>query len=396
MEASLYVHIPFCAGGKCDYCDFYSVPVSSNNKQLIADEQLNAFIDTILTEAPRLYKKFPVKKVPTLYIGGGTPSVLGAAGIKRLLKGLLQTIDGVSDRPMEITVEANPESADEAFLAAAREGGATRLSLGVQTFHELSRLAVHRTGPEQGEKLLHKRLALAAQYFPASFSADLLSGLPFQDLKILTADIEALLSHKPAHVSFYALTLEEGTALARKEAEGKLILPSGDEADELWINGRNLLERAGFNQYEVSNFCLPGKESLHNIRYWRMENWLALGPAASGTIIDDEKGRGYRYTIPHDTERWPVKENFHEELDPFTLMEETILMGFRYVKGPDTELFSRRFKKSLEDVIAATLASWREKDLLQEGQDGRIALTNVGLLILNHFLLDAITEMEAK
>ena len=379
MNASLYVHVPFCAGGKCDYCDFYSIPVNSG------DEQIPAFVDSLLAGAEALFKTYAPGNIPSLYIGGGTPSVLGPVGIRRLLDGLLSITGRFSPVPEEITAEANPESADEAFLAALREAGATRLSLGVQTFHGPSRKAVHRAGAETaaGESLLHKRLRLASQYFPASFSADMLSGLPFQNEKILADDINSLLAYKPAHVSLYALTVEDGTILAKKSANGSIPLPEADEADALWLQGRDHLEKAGYSQYEVSNFCLPGKESLHNIRYWRMENWLALGPSASGTIIDDDTGTGIRYTNPKAA---------IEELDRLTLIKESILMGFRYIKGPDEALFRRRFHKSIEQFIPNTLAAWRSRDLLQARNT---ALTKEGLLLLNRFILDAFNEIPA-
>ena len=412
MEASLYVHVPFCADGKCDYCDFYSVPVNSD------DERLPAYVETLLAGAERLFETYAPENIPSVYIGGGTPSVLGPDGIRRLLGGLFQITGRYSPQPAEITVEANPESADEAFLAAAREAGASRLSLGIQTFYGPSRKAVHRRGAETaaGVSLLHERLKYAAQYFPGSFSADMLSGLPFQNENILSDDLNSLFSHKPAHVSLYALTLEDGTALAKHHADGSLSLPEADEADALFIHGRNLLENAGYGQYEVSNFCLPGKESIHNIRYWRMENWLALGPSGSGTIIDDDTGTGLRYTIPKGigdqgvgTGVFVRKHNLApyvsitnkashspllvEELDQITLIKETILMGFRYIKGPDQALFRRRFNRDLEKLIPNTLGEWRRRGLLQEEN---AALAKDGLLLLNRFLLDAFNEIDTQ
>lgn len=377
MDASVYVHVPFCAGAKCDYCDFYSVPVKAG------DERLAAYVDSLLNDAERLFRDYTLVKVPSVYIGGGTPSILGAAGIHRLIDGLLGKIKRFSPPPEEITVEANPESGDKAFLEAAREGGASRLSVGVQSFHGPSRRAVNRAGTGYGEAILGERLKLAELYFPGAFSVDLLSGLPFQDEKVLANDISAALSYKPAHVSLYALTVENGTALAAKKADGSLSLPDDDEADSLWLLGRDLLEKAGMDQYEVSNFCLPGKECRHNIRYWRMENWLALGQAASGTVIDDESGKGFRYTNVSG----PDKTKF-EELDTSTLIKETILMGFRYIHGPDEALFKRRFHKSIRDLIPKTLDKWQDRL-----QKEKLALTKDGLLLLNRFLLDAFAEI---
>jgi oxygen-independent coproporphyrinogen-3 oxidase len=147
----------------------------------------------------------------------------------------------------------------------------------------------------------------------------------------------------------------------------------------------------------VSNFSLPGKESRHNIRYWRMENWLALGPGASGTLVDDRTGTGRRYTVKADVNAWldrrgnagpPVTE---EALDRLTLMKESLLMGFRFTGGPDEALFLTRFGREIWRVIPRTVAAWRDRGLFQTD---RTALTKEGILFLNSFLVDAFLEME--
>ena len=399
---SLYVHVPFCLNKKCDYCDFYSVPVNA------CDSSIKYYIENILEDADQLFAASPPKIIPTLYIGGGTPSILGAEGLQRLLGGLLNRISHFCPQPEEITIEANPESADDAFLIAANENGATRLSLGIQTFHLPSRKTINRGGKGDSELLLNERLALVVKYFPDSFSVDLISGLPFQNESILANDIKTALSFKPAHISFYALTVKEETPLAKKLADGLVTLPSKDEADRLWLFGRDLLEEAGYSQYEVSNFCLPGKESLHNIRYWRMLNWHGLGPGASGTIIDDETGTGFRYLNPEisHTEaqrrrgRRTVKNgkrlcafmsSCQENLDKLTLIKETFLMGFRYIKGPDQDLFKKRFGCRIGDLIPLTLKKWADRGLLDFGKN---ALTKGGLLLLDSFLLDVFRELD--
>ena len=383
MEASLYIHVPFCAGA-CAYCDFYSVPVTPG------DSRPERFVQAILAEAELLFAGHKPSRLPTLYVGGGTPSVLGAAGIRRLLDGLSRIIARHCPPPGEITVEANPESADEAFMSAAREGGASRLSLGVQTFHAPSRRAIRRVGAGN-EALLGRRLALAAEYFPAAFSGDLMSGLPFQDEQVLRDDIAALLAHKPAHVSLYALTLEPESPLAELEA-ARPFLPAPEEADSLWLCGHDALEKSGYGQYEVSNFCLGGCESRHNIRYWLMRNWLALGPSASGTIIDDQTGTGFRYTIPPGIDAC-LAEKASDTLDSGTLIKESFLMGFRYIEGPDEDLFRRRFRRGIGDLIPKTLGAWQGRGLLRKDT---AALTRDGLLFLDPFLIDAFKELDAS
>jgi len=420
MEASLYIHVPFCAHA-CDYCDFYSISVKPR------DPRPERFIETLLLEAERFLRMTPSEletqlssglpgfetgsgpsrqteqasspygrdlpfSIPTVFFGGGTPSLLGPAGIKKLLCELMELITRyTSSQPSEITLEANPETADEAFLAAIREAGVTRLSLGIQTFNDPARRAVNRIGDAA---MMYSSLSLAKEYFPGAFSVDLMSGLPFQDEKVLLNDIAGVLFYKPVHVSLYALSASLQTPLSA---------PDQDEADRLWLCGRDALEKSGYSQYEVSNFCLPGMESRHNIRYWLMNNWLGFGPAASGTIINEEKRRGYRYTIPHDVDSWLSSRGCWfskkhklapkiEELDTLTLIKESLLMGFRYLEGPDEELFRRRFRIGIYELIPKTINSWREHGSFRKG---KLALTKDGLLFLNRFLLDTFEELDA-
>jgi oxygen-independent coproporphyrinogen-3 oxidase len=334
----------------------------------------------LLAEAIKLFSKYPVDNVPTIFIGGGTPSVLGPVLMRRLLKGVFSLIGDFSPPPLEVTVEANPESVDEAFLAAIREEGATRLSIGVQTFYGPSRKAVHRAGDEA---VLPGRLALSAAFFPDAFSVDLMSGLPFQNKSVLLDDIARAASYKPAHVSLYTLSGKKAEGLER------------DEADELWLCGRDALEKRGYFQYEISNFCIPGRECKHNIRYWQMRNWLALGPAASGTIIHESTGTGLRFTFPSDANNWQESAGANrlldEQLDTLTLIKDTIFMGFRYIEGPDEDSFLRRFKKTIKELIPKTMGEWRKRGLLRRD---RCALTKEGLLFLNRFLLEAFEELD--
>jgi len=398
MECSLYIHVPFCSA-KCDYCDFYSVPIGSPGRRSSeADSRLDAYVKRVLADARELASRFQPERIPSVYIGGGTPSLLGAARMSELLAGLralfpLRSGQAAQDSAYtEITVELNPESVDEEFLRACRAGGVNRVSVGIQSFHEPSRAAVHRCGA-LSTAALEQRLALLASMYPASFSIDLLSGLPLQTDAVLLNDIDRALAFAPGHISLYALTVEKGTVLEQKlRRNSGPPLPDADAADSLWLAGRDRLLDAGYDQYEVSNFSQSGKRSIHNTRYWRMENWLGLGPGASGTLIDDAAGTARRYTVAADLEQWlggaPVQEDF---LDRQVLMKETLLMGFRYIDGPDSALFRRRFGIDIADIIPETLAHWQKTGLM--APFGR-ALNRDGLLFLNRFLIEAFAEMD--
>ena len=390
MTASIYIHVPFCVS-KCDYCDFYSIPVGLTHDSH-CDSLFDAYVNRILNGVKVLSEKFHPENIPSIYIGGGTPSVLGPVHIQRLLSGL-QTL---LPTPHELTVEVNPESASEDFLLACRNTGVNRISMGVQSLYEPSRAAVHRTGAITG-RAIEEKLALVSGIFPGAYSIDLITGLPLQTLTVIRSDIDRVLAFKPGHISLYALTVEPGTPLAA--ARQKLVEP--DKADALWLCGRDRLLEAGYEQYEVSNFSMPGKRCLHNIRYWRMENWLGLGPGASGTVFDGEWGKKYedaaacRFSVSPDVEKWLANPDscVQEELiDVKTAMKETFLMGFRYIDGPDPELFHKRFGKNIADVIPKTLQKWKNSGCMAPDYS---AMNREGLLLLDRFLIDAFDEIDS-
>ena len=389
ISCSLYIHIPFCRS-LCDYCDFYSVNINN-----FSDDYVDSFLSALIFDIKHQIDFFNVNEIKSCYIGGGTPSVLGKR-IRILLKAL-NIMPEFS--PVEFSMEANPESINEEFLSLCREGGVNRLSLGVQTFHEPSRLAVNRAG-----SVCDERLALASRYFPDMLSADLITGLPYQKKRTVLDDIKRLLTFEPVHVSLYSLSVENDTPLEEKINNKTVTLPKGGFSDSLWLTGRDALLKEGFNHYEVSNFSLQGKECLHNLNYWQMQNWLGAGPSASGTIIEENSNNvslggaahAKRYTYPVDIDKYikstgnyqvtvNKKQLFPavncEELDRKTLLKECILMGFRCKNGPNPHLFKKRFDCTVEECIGLTLEKWKNKDVM---------------LFLNRFLADAFTELDKR
>ena len=347
---------------------------------------MDSFVNAAIMDVKYQLEFFDVKEIATAYIGGGTPSVLGG----RRIGILLDALKALGFAPIEFTIEANPQSADEEFLSACLEGGINRISLGVQSFHAPSRREVNRQG-QAG--MLEESLALVSRFFPGAFSADLITGLPFQSEKIVLEDIRRLLAFNPAHVSLYSLSVESGTPLEQKLKTKSVTLPAGDEADALWLAGRDALEEAGFQHYEVSSFAPPDKRCVHNIRYWRMESWLGAGPAASGTMIDEKNGTAKRFTFAPDVDAYigapSIRMAVCEELDRTALMKESLLMGFRYCEGPDTEKFRRRFGCGIEDRIGLTIARWRDRGFF----NGMAPAKNL-MLFLNSFLSEAFIEID--
>ena len=373
-SASLYIHIPFCSSF-CDYCDFFSV---TNN---LDEGYIDSFITSLIKDINYQIEYFNIGEIPAAYIGGGTPSILG--------KKLSRLFDALKEIPFftpeEFTVEANPESLTEEFLSVCRRGGINRLSLGVQTFHEPSRLSVNRVG---SVLLLEERLKSALRYFPgaqtgADLSVDLMTGLPYQTEEIITEDIKRIRVFNPSHISLYSLTVENNTALEEKLNKKEITMPHMDNADSLWLLGCELLKNEGYAHYEVSNFALAGKQCLHNLRYWHMKNWIGAGPSASGTLIDEQTATAKRFTYAKDVDMYiktPLITSAQcEEIDKKTLLKDTILMGFRLKNWTENELFKNRFGCSLEECIPKTMAKWKNRDKMS---------------FLNTFLSDAFTEMD--
>ena len=279
----IYVHIPFCRS-KCDYCDFYSLAGKENR---MADYQ-KALLAHIKETAP-LADAF---QVDTIYFGGGTPSFYGEKYLRELLAVIKKHYHVAPDA--EITMEGNPDSVDLKALKALRKEGFNRLSLGMQSGCPAELTAIHRPHSIQQTD---EATVLARKANFQNLSLDLIYGLPGQTMDSWKETVEHALSLVPQHLSCYGLKVEEGTPLARRVEEGE-ILPDDDlQADlYLWTVGR--LARAGYAQYEISNFAKPGYESRHNLRYWKTQPYIGFGPGAHSDF------GGRRYSFVRDLESY--------------------------------------------------------------------------------------------
>lgn len=272
----VYVHVPFCRA-KCDYCDFASAPVGDAPDP----GELDHFVAGVAAEWERVRAAHGVRRLHTLYLGGGTPSLLGPDRLERLLELFRPQLTPHA----EITVEANPEDVDEAFAAwaaaapVAGGAGATRglrVSLGVQSFAPALREALGRRAQADPAEAFG-RLRRAGV---ANLSLDLIQGIPGQTAAGLEADIAATLDLRPAHISWYELGLAAGTPLAARTADSR----DEDVGAAFYRRIVRALARAGYDWYEVSNFALPGRKARHNLAYWRARPYLGLGPGAVSTV----------------------------------------------------------------------------------------------------------------
>jgi oxygen-independent coproporphyrinogen-3 oxidase len=291
IPLSLYVHIPFCAY-RCRYCNF---TFETGWSPALMERTL----DALVAEADALRRQGEADglewRVRTLYLGGGTPSVVPIDLLVPFL-GRLETALGYRTADLaEASFEVNPENVSADSLAALASAGINRLSVGVQTF-DSDRLAL--LGRWCDGATNRRALDLISDRWPGTWSADLMTGLPGQGPRVpqrwvdLRDDLKTLLAYHPGHVSLYSLTVEPGTDLATLKAGGGVKVCTDPVADQLWLTARRTLMEQGFEWYEISNFARPGQRSLHNQTYWRMDPWAGLGPGAEGTLpVRDAQGR---------------------------------------------------------------------------------------------------------
>ena len=278
MRPPLYVHIPYCLQ-KCGYCDFFSKPAASVPAE---------YVKAVARQVEYFAREFSVVEWKSVYIGGGTPSLLSAADLKFLCKAIKTAAPLAAN--CEWTIEMNPGTISRELLEAASACGINRLSAGIQCKRQKVLDAIGRRASERD---IEDAARLIKDFWPHEWSADLIAGLPFQTKGDIARDIDFIAQNGANHASLYSLTLEEGTPLAKKIERGELEYDE-EAAEDLWLYGRDLLEERGFLQYEVSNFARPGFESKHNSAYWAQESYLGAGAGATGTIYGLPEG--WRYT----------------------------------------------------------------------------------------------------
>ena len=269
---SVYVHIPFCTS-RCRYCDFSVVTGAS-------PQMIERTLERTLEEASWFAERMGRPRIRTIYIGGGTPSLIAPHRLARFLEGLTGRL-GAECSPEEWTIEANPETVTADFLTTVSAAGVDRLSLGIQSFQD--RL-LRRLGRRAKAAHIDAALDRIAAHWSGRLTVDLITGTPTQTDADLDDDLTRLAAFQPGHVSLYSLTVEPGTPLERAIERGSETPLSDEVQEELWIAARDRLVASGYRWYEVSNFALPGCESRHNAVYWRSEPYLGLGPGAVGTV----------------------------------------------------------------------------------------------------------------
>ena len=384
VTKSLYIHIPFCRR-KCDYCDFFSVPCAKNVP--------NEYISALKNEISFLKEFYTISSWRTVYIGGGTPSLMTNKQIEDLCSFVAKNNKG----DCEFTIEMNPDDITPSLLQAAFSSGVNRLSVGVQSLNDSALQAVNRRCTRETTL---KALEIIKQIWHGSFSLDAIAGLVGQNTDEFLKSLAEIISFAPNHISLYSLMIEESTPLYSRISRGE-VQYNEDESDEQWLLGKEMLEKRGFLQYEVSNFAQKGHESKHNCTYWHLEDYLGCGSGATGSLYEN----ALRWTNTNDIMQyiayWTVSDKKfllqtipreNEVLSKEIQEEEFLMMGFRLLSGVSAEEYKRRFSKDLGTRLGAkdgVFSKWQSRGdakMYIKENEHFYALTEKGILFLNTFL----------
>lgn len=379
MPFSVYLHFPFCRN-KCSYCDFY--------KELYDPESEARFYDALLIETKRRGETWRSddRIVTSIFVGGGTPSLTCIDFLSRWLDELKQQFTVLEG--LEFSIENNPESITVDLLKSYKSLGINRPTYGIQSFEsKLLKLLDRRHSIEDSHRAVYLTNALRFN----NFGVDLIFALPRQTSRLLSADLDQLIELDPPHISYYQLTVEPGTPLARKVEQRRVKPVSEDLALAMYRGGCEQLAEAGYVRYEVSSFAKPGHECRHNISYWEGRDYLGLGPSAHSFV------QGRRFANVADVDRYVriLRDgDLPTEIDESGLeqrMIEAIMLGLRMTGGIDRRQFAERFGCNVEDQLDR-----RQYELLVESghvipDRGRIRLSETGF-----YLADEITRRLLK
>ena len=393
----IYVHIPFCVR-KCKYCDFLSFPAG--------DKEQRQYVQALLQEIRYYGPMMRDRRVSTIYFGGGTPSWLDAKLLILILEEIKKQFTVNADA--EISMECNPGTITEDNMRGYHLAGINRLSIGLQSTDDEELKLLGRIHTYQ-QFLKTYELARNAGF--TNINVDLMSGLPYQTTERYMKSLSRVIRLKPEHISAYSLIIEKGTPFydtykfdvvkqqAGMETE---MLPNEDDVYRICQLTREMLEAAGYERYEISNYARKGHVCRHNVGYWERENYLGLGLGAA-SLLDEVRYQNVTdfYTYIENAEHISTKElsnvlgtSLHESgelLSKQAAMEEFMFLGPRKISGISRVEFERCFGVSLESVYREPLEELKEEGLITVGQ-GRVALTREGLDVSNYAMAKFLLE----
>ena len=365
---SAYVHIPFCTQ-ICYYCDF--------SKVFIKNQPVDSYLEHLIEE----YDSYDIKKLRTLYIGGGTPTALSARQLAFLLEKLTDKLD--LSYLEELTIEANPGDLDQEKIAVLKDSPVNRVSLGVQTFNDRM---LKQIGRSHSEKDIYENIANLKKAGFDNISIDLIYALPKQTMEDVKINVAKAIALDIPHMSLYSLILENHTVFMNRMRRGKLPLPKEDLEAEMFEYIIAELGKAGFEHYEISNFSKPGFESRHNLMYWDNAEYYGIGAGASG-YVDGVRYKNHgpirHYLQAVEAGNARVQE---EALTLNEKMEEEMFLGLRKKSGVSKKRFEEKFGLSFEDQYGVVVSELTEQGLLVTDRD-IVRMTKQGL-----FLGDTVAE----
>lgn len=374
-ELELYIHIPFCVK-KCSYCDFLSAPATEQTKE--------AYMAALFAEIGGRAKDYKERIVTSIFIGGGTPSLLSGDSIRQLMEHIREGFRLAPDA--EITMEVNPGTVTTEKLAAFYGARINRLSIGMQSAQEQELKILGRIHDFDGFCQVYRE-AVEAGF--TNINVDVMSGLPGQTLASYKDTLEKVLRLEPMpqHISAYSLIVEEGTPFAAMADRGELPLPEEDTERAMYEETIEVLAGYGFHRYEISNYALDGYECRHNVGYWIRRDYLGFGIGAASLIgnVRFQNGRDLNAYMAHPL---ACREE-QQSLTTQEQMEETMFLGLRLIRGVSYPEFARCYGQTLEEVYGEVISRNVADGLLtvREDETGRrLMLTGRGLDVSNYVM----------
>lgn len=367
----IYVHVPFCKQ-KCRYCSFASSPCK-------ADNDVSRYLTALNSEIDLAFSRLEKRNISTVYIGGGTPSLLSIKEFDEIVKSLSKYVDLKTLN--EFTVECNPESISLEKLEYLKSVGVNRISIGVQSLNDENLKDIGRI---HDSNTAISAVKLAIGIFD-NVSVDFIVGLPHDDVESVCGEID-IFAPLVQHISVYTLQVEEGTPLEKLICEKKISVPDDDFVTDLYDAMRRKLSEYGFERYEISNFARDGKYSRHNVGYWTRAEYIGLGPGASSFLKTIPEKEEIRYTNEDSLEEYiqsvenatdyPFVET--ETLNAGDIKKERIMLGLRLSDGIE--------ETALDEDMKSTIREKYEEFFVKKG--GKIALNESGMNVSNVILSD--------
>ena len=378
----IYFHWPFCRK-KCPYCDFNS------HVRDTVDQKI--WTQSLLTELSWFANKTPNQTVTSIFFGGGTPSLMAPDTVAALIEGAAEHITIADD--VEITLEANPTSAEARSFAGYRDAGVNRLSMGVQSLRDE---ALRFLGREHSVSEALQTIELARGIFP-NISFDLIYALPGQSLDAWQKDLTEALNLAGDHLSLYQLTIEPNTGFAGALKRREFELPKDELAEEMFDLTQSLCADAGLPAYEISNHARPGFECRHNLTYWRYGHYLGIGPGAHGRV--DIDGNRQAFEQIKRPEKWLESvQRFGQGIeaesvlsDPIERAEELLLMGLRLTEGVWFRNFETFVGSSFFEIVSRSKVQMLAQAGFLEISEYRIRATDKGRFVLNSLLAELVS-----